>query len=80
MTIMAIIRAALEALIAYFNLKREQLGYELVEASERRMRDIRVRIDALRDKGNEAATQEADLLFAAYQREKLKYEKYLNSL
>lgn len=77
---MALIRAALEAFTAYFLLRRERLGYELVEASEIRMRDIRVRLDALRDKGTEAATQEADLLFAAYQKEKLKHEKYLNSL
>lgn len=80
MTITAIIRAALEALTAYLTLKRERLSYDLVEASEQRMRSIRERIEALRDKGTEAATQEADLLFAAYQREKTKYEKYLNSL
>lgn len=80
MTITAVLRAALEALNAYLSLKRERLVYELIDASERRMRDIRERIDTLRDKGTEATTQEADLLFAAYQREKLKHEKYLSSL
>lgn len=80
MGIIALLTAALEAFVAYATLKRERLSYELAESSELRLRNIRSRIDVLRDKHTEAATQEADMLFVSYQREKLKYEKYLTAL
>lgn len=80
MPILAIVRAALEALVAYYSLKRERLEYDLIEVSEARMLALRARIEKLRDLRTEAGTQSADALQLVYQREKTKYEKYLTAL
>ena len=80
MTITALIRAVLEAIIAYYRYRQESLIYDLIATSEKRMLELRRQIELLRDKRTEAATQAADQLSELYQREKLKYEKYLTSL
>lgn len=80
MPLLAIVRTALEALVAYYSLKRERLEYDLIEVSEARMLALRARIEKLRDLRTEAGTQSADALQLVYQREKIKYEKYLTAL
>jgi outer membrane protein TolC len=64
---------------AYYDLTSKKLLYDLIEHSESRQRKIVETIEELRQKGSEAATQQADMLFKELKKEKEKYEKYLSN-
>lgn len=78
MTIIALIRAALEALTAFLEHATASIKDRRIIDSEARQQQLISEIERLREIGSSGATQNADLLSQTLQREKQKYEKFIN--
>jgi hypothetical protein len=74
------LKSLLDALTAFFSLKKEKLIYEMLEQSEKRQLELIKEIELKRNKGTEESALEADFLFSTLQKEKDKYEKILTRL
>ncbi len=68
------------ALAGWLHWREKNEIYDLIAKSEARQIMMRTDIEQLRNQRTEAAAQEADVLFQQLQKEKAKYEKYLDSL
>lgn len=72
--------ALLQALSAFWSLKKDKLIYDMIEESENKQSKLIKEIELNRNKKTEESTQLADFLFSQLQKEKIKYEKILSNL